>query len=95
MTSQSLLPKIILRSSSDLVAWDNQQKNTFLEKMLIYPGEIISDCLGHVGQEVKESLEAEVNYEFLITSRDSYDFYEPIQGVINASGNAKIVVMRI
>ena len=163
MTSQSLLPKIILRSSSDLVAWDKQQKNTFLkfgppgdairkkqkhdkftpklddmildhlnqpttspkypvtndsppvltpaaiadwnrdsrfardlhEKMLIYHGEIISDCLGHVGQEVKESLEAEVNYEFLITSRDSYDFYELIHGVINASGNAEIVVMRI
>ena len=31
MTLQSLLPKIILRSSSDLVAWDKQQKNTFLK----------------------------------------------------------------
>ena len=28
MTSQ---PKIILRSSSDLVAWDKQQKNTLLK----------------------------------------------------------------
>ena len=163
MTSQSSLPKIILRSSSDLVAWDKQQKNTFLkfgppgdairkklkhikftpklddmvldhlnapttspkypltsdqvpvltpaavadwnrdsrfarelnEKMLIYHGEIISDCLDYVGQEVKESLEAEVTYENLITSRDSFAFYELIHGVINASGNAEIVVMRI
>ena len=163
MTSQASLPKIILRSSSDLVAWDKQQKNTFLkfgppgdairkkikhvkftpklddmvldhnnqptrspkypvtndqipvltpaavadwnrdsrfardlhEKMLIYHGEIISDCLEYVGQEVKESLEAEVSYEQLITSRDSFDFYELIHGIINASGNAEIVVMRI
>ena len=142
MTSQASIPKITLRSSSDLVAWDKQQKNTFLkygppgdairqkqkhvqftpklddmvldhlnqptrspkypvtndqipvltpaavadwnrdsrfardlhEKMLIYHGEIISGCLEHVGHEVKESLEAEVNYEQLITSRDSFDF---------------------
>ena len=65
------------------------------DKMLIYHGEIISDCLEHVGQEVKESLEAEVTYEDLITSRDSFDFYEFIYAVINASGNAEIVVMRI
>ena len=163
MASQASIPKIILRSSSDLVAWDKQQKNTFLkygppgdairqkqkhakftpkldhmvldhlnqptrspkypvtndqipvltpaavadwnrdsrfardlhEKMLIYHGEIISDCLEHVGHEVKESLEAEVNYEQLITSRDLFDFYDLIHGVINASGNAEIVVMRI
>ena len=65
------------------------------EKMLVHHGAIISDCLEHIGPEVKESLEAEVTYEKLITSRDSFSFYELIHGVINASGNAEIVVMRI
>ena len=31
MTSHAAIPKIILRSSSDLVAWYKQQKSTFLK----------------------------------------------------------------
>ena len=161
MSSQAMPLKIILRTSSDLVAWDKQQKNSFLkfgkpgdairkrikhvttiptlgdmvldhldqpttshkyptsgtpavltaaaiadwnrdtryaketvEKLLTYHGEIISDCLEHVGQEIKESLEAEVSYENLISARDSFSFYDLIHAVINASGNAEIVVLR-
>ena len=46
MTSQSMLPKIILRSSSDLVAWDKQQKNTFLK--FGPPGDAIRKKIKHV-----------------------------------------------
>ena len=46
MTSQASLPKIILRSSSDLVAWDKQQKNTFLKYGA--PGDAIRQKIKHV-----------------------------------------------
>ena len=46
MTSQASLPKNFLRSSSDLVAWDKQQKKTF--RKYGAPGDAIRQKIKHV-----------------------------------------------